>query len=78
MSSPNLLNTYAVGSFGATEIEGLILLELQKILKTCEAINENLKKAITNSKQEVPNSQSNAIQSMEIWRMLMEKPDNAI
>ncbi|KTW26894.1 uncharacterized protein T551_03356 [Pneumocystis jirovecii RU7] len=55
-----------------TQSEKQILLELQYILKTCEQIQENLKKAIylTDKKGELYHKQALAIESMKMWEKI--------
>ncbi|EMR11399.1 hypothetical protein PNEG_00422 [Pneumocystis murina B123] len=55
-----------------TLYEKQILLELQYILKTCEQIKENLKKAIsiTNKEGELHHKQILAIESMKVWEKI--------
>ncbi|QSL64152.1 hypothetical protein MERGE_000307 [Pneumocystis wakefieldiae] len=54
-----------------TLYEKQILLELQYILKTCEQIKGNLKKAINiTNKGELYHKQMLAIESMKIWEKI--------
>ncbi|KAG5518927.1 hypothetical protein PMAC_002458 [Pneumocystis sp. 'macacae'] len=65
-----LLNTGNNKVDDLTESEKQILLELQYILKTCEQIQENLKKAIyltDKTEGKLHHKQTLAIQSMKIW-----------
>ncbi|KAG4306500.1 hypothetical protein PORY_000488 [Pneumocystis oryctolagi] len=59
--------------YNFTQSEKSILLELQYILKTCEQIQENLKKAIyltDETKGEFHHKQALAIESMKIWEKI--------